>query len=761
MTPNRTAGRRWPWRLGSAVTAVSRRLTSLRRPRNRKRAVLATVLLAVFAADLAGLLTPIDRTLLAWRFSMLPRDASGRVEIVEIDAATFADLPVWPFPREYYARVIDQLVRAGVGTIVLDVDFSAHSAEQADDALAAAIARAGRRVILPAFVQRDSWSPGAAVRDVRPLQSLAENASIGAANVTAESDGRIWRYDILHRSGGIVRPSLAALAVGGSYSAPNFLVDYAISPETIPRISFHDLYGGRVGPGSLDGKIVIIGATAVELGDEFPVPAHGYQPGVVVQALAMESLLQRRALHETGWPITAAGSLLLFALAMLLVDAGIGSVLALCLTGAAAAFAGSVGIQMVAPVSLGLGAWMVSLADWLGFGVVNRLRLQAIQLFRQRMAMTYRRSLMRKVVEDSFDGIIATDTLGRIELFNDAASQMLGLTYEQVRGRPLRDLLPEAESGVRMADEDDHRPRELTLTGIDGRAITVEMLVSRSEVKPSRSPYERRRQPRAVYVYTFRDVSLRKTAEVALERAMHEAVQASQAKSDFIANMSHEFRTPLNAIIGFADILKDEILGPHTVHQYQEYSTDISEAGNHLLTLINDILDLSKIDAGKYALHEEVVDVPEIIRSAENLLRHQVTQNAQKLEIIYPDDLPDLRVDSRSLKQMILNLLSNAVKFTPDKGHIRLTVDRNEEQDMRISVSDDGIGIAAHEIPLIMQPFTQSESNMTRQQPGTGLGLSLVKKMVEMHEGRINLESRIGKGTTVTLTFPRERVIEI
>jgi len=261
-------------------------------------------------------------------------------------------------------------------------------------------------------------------------------------------------------------------------------------------------------------------------------------------------------------------------------------------------------------------------------------------------------------------------------------------------------------------------------------------------------------------LYYEKSLRMHDEAEALRESSRH-AMNANKAKSEFLALMSHELRTPLNAIIGFADILKDEILGPHTVHQYQEYSTDISEAGNHLLTLINDILDLSKIDAGKYALHEEVVDVPEIIRSAENLLRHQVTQNAQKLEIIYPDDLPDLRVDSRSLKQMILNLLSNAVKFTPDKGHIRLTVDRNEEQDMRISVSDDGIGIAAHEIPLIMQPFTQSESNMTRQQPGTGLGLSLVKKMVEMHEGRINLESRIGKGTTVTLTFPRERVIEI
>jgi len=245
----------------------------------------------------------------------------------------------------------------------------------------------------------------------------------------------------------------------------------------------------------------------------------------------------------------------------------------------------------------------------------------------------------------------------------------------------------------------------------------------------------------------------------ALRQSSRNAENANKAKSEFLALMSHELRTPLNAIIGFADILKDEILGPHSVSQYKEYSTDISDAGNHLLTLINDILDLSKIDAGKYSLNEEIVDVTEIAQSARSLVRHQMTKNEQKFDIIYPDNLPDLRVDGRSLKQMILNLLSNAIKFTPDNGRITLTIDQNNNKDMQISVTDNGIGIAPHEIPLIMQPFTQSESNMTRQNQGTGLGLSLVKKMVEMHNGSVALESKIGEGTTVTLTFPCDRVI--
>ncbi len=237
--------------------------------------------------------------------------------------------------------------------------------------------------------------------------------------------------------------------------------------------------------------------------------------------------------------------------------------------------------------------------------------------------------------------------------------------------------------------------------------------------------------------------------------------KAHKAKSEFLALMSHELRTPLNVIIGFADILKDELLGPHSISQYKDYSTDISQAGHHLLNLINDILDISKIDSGKYSLQEEVVDVTEVIRSAESLVRHQVIENDQNLLISFPDDLPDLNVDSRSLKQMLVNLLSNAVKFTPDGGQIELTIFQNDNKDLIFSVRDNGIGIAQHEIPLIIQPFTQSEANMTRHKPGTGLGLALVKKMVEMHEGSIDIKSQIGKGTTVTLTFPANRVVAI
>lgn len=260
----------------------------------------------------------------------------------------------------------------------------------------------------------------------------------------------------------------------------------------------------------------------------------------------------------------------------------------------------------------------------------------------------------------------------------------------------------------------------------------------------------------------FHEQSLRLYGEAeALRESSRIAEKANKAKSEFLALMSHELRTPLNAIIGFADILKGELLGPHSIAQYKDYAGDISEAGTHLLTLINDILDLSKIDAGKYALNDEIVDVPEIVKSAESLIRPLIDQNFQNLITTFPEDLPDLKVDVRSLKQMVLNLLSNAVKFTPDNGSISVNISRNDAGEMELSVSDNGIGIAKHEISMIMQPFTQAESNMTRERQGSGLGLALVKKMVEMHDGSINLTSQIGEGTTVTLTFPPQRVVAL
>tara|TARA_B100001939_G_scaffold347946_1_gene371518 strand:- start:2421 stop:3716 length:1296 start_codon:yes stop_codon:yes gene_type:complete len=252
----------------------------------------------------------------------------------------------------------------------------------------------------------------------------------------------------------------------------------------------------------------------------------------------------------------------------------------------------------------------------------------------------------------------------------------------------------------------------------------------------------------------------RKMMEVAenLRLTKEMAERANRAKSEFLALTSHELRTPLNAIIGFADILSDELLGPHQIAQYKEYSQDIRDAGQHLLNVINDILDLSKIEANKFELNEEHVDVVEIIRSVANMVSRNLKQSGLALICDYPDDLPDLTADRRSLKQMLLNLVSNSIKFTPDGGKIHICAALTDRGEMEVSVRDSGVGIAREDIEHILEPFTQASSHLNRKTEGTGLGLTLVKKMIELHGGRLILESEIGRGTYVALIFPQNRI---
>jgi signal transduction histidine kinase len=260
-------------------------------------------------------------------------------------------------------------------------------------------------------------------------------------------------------------------------------------------------------------------------------------------------------------------------------------------------------------------------------------------------------------------------------------------------------------------------------------------------------------------VSTFADVTERETHERALNAARETAEAASRAKSAFLAHMSHELRTPLNAIIGFSELIKTEMLGPVGSVRYKEYAGDIHGSGKHLLQLINDVLDISKIEAGKAELRDEAVDLGEIIEHCAALIHPQAAAGTLKVAVEMPKDLPCLRGDARALKQVLLNLLSNAVKFTPAGGEVRLSACVNGRGDLELAVSDTGIGMSERDAARIFEPFYQIRSELTRQYEGTGLGLSLVKGLIEMHGGTVAVRSAPQRGTTMTATFPAARVI--
>ncbi len=244
----------------------------------------------------------------------------------------------------------------------------------------------------------------------------------------------------------------------------------------------------------------------------------------------------------------------------------------------------------------------------------------------------------------------------------------------------------------------------------------------------------------------------------ALSDALQRAEAARRAKSEFLANMSHELRTPLNAIIGFAQLIQQEIHGPLGAEPYKEYVGDIRESGSHLLRIINDILDLSKAAAGKMTLEEDHLSPGDIAAGVCRLMRHRTEAARLDLTLHVADDLPALWADERKLKQMLLNLLSNAVKFTEPGGRISVAVELASADGLRIAVRDTGVGIAQDQIAHVLEPFAQADGTLSRKADGTGLGLPLVKAMIELHGGRLVLESEPGAGTTTTLVFPPERL---
>lgn len=246
-----------------------------------------------------------------------------------------------------------------------------------------------------------------------------------------------------------------------------------------------------------------------------------------------------------------------------------------------------------------------------------------------------------------------------------------------------------------------------------------------------------------------------------LEEARRAAEDANRARTGFLANMSHEIRTPLNAMMGFAELLEQEVLGPHSNPLYRDYARDIAESGRHLMELINDLLDLSKAEADRLELNEGTVDVPHVAVICARLLAERASRAHVRIETAVPRGLPVLRADERKLRQMLLNLLSNAVKFTPAEGTVTLSGRVAGDGSLLLSVQDTGIGMTPDELSKSLEPWGQIDSALSRKHIGTGLGLPLTKRLIELHDGRLDIDTAPDRGTTMTLVFPADRTIPL
>ncbi|MCB9958168.1 MAG: PAS domain-containing protein [Rhodospirillaceae bacterium] len=243
-------------------------------------------------------------------------------------------------------------------------------------------------------------------------------------------------------------------------------------------------------------------------------------------------------------------------------------------------------------------------------------------------------------------------------------------------------------------------------------------------------------------------------ARLEAEQARIAAEKANRSKSEFLATMSHELRTPLNAILGFSEIIRDQALGPAGVDRYSEYAADIRDSGAHLLELINDILDISKIETGRFDIRPEPMDVSEIFDRALRLTSERFRSSGVRVTIEVKPDTPRVMVDRRAAKQILVSLLGNAAKFTPKDGRVTLHAEPKEDDRVLIAVEDTGCGIPSDQLERVLEPFVQVESTYGRSKGGTGLGLTLVQSMTRLHGGKVNLHSTVGVGTRVEVDLP-------
>ncbi|MFK7792260.1 MAG: histidine kinase dimerization/phospho-acceptor domain-containing protein [Devosiaceae bacterium] len=397
---------------------------------------------------------------------------------------------------------------------------------------------------------------------------------------------------------------------------------------------------------------------------------------------------------------------------------------------------------------LAAGAALASEDGELGANSVNG----ALPLVRERIGE------LEAIIDLASDGVVTLDGEGEIKDLNQAAQALVGYAADDLIGRPFRLLFPEDSRQTALDYLDDiagqgrlslfNEGRELECITSQGGLVPVFMTLGRlTDDEP------------ATYCAVLRDLSPFKQAESDLVDARKAAEEASAHKSEFLARVSHEIRTPLNAVIGFSEVMLEERFGPVGSERYRQYLRDIHTSGEHLMSLLNDLLDLSKIEAGKMDLSFGEVDLNDVVQQCLAIMQPQANQGRIIVRTSLPLSLPKVVADIRSIRQVVLNLMSNAIKFTDAGGQIIVSTLYEPSGEVSLRVRDTGRGMDAADVELAMEPFRQVPTTLNQVITGTGLGLPLTKALVEANRAQFGLESTPGEGTLAMMTFPSQRVL--
>jgi PAS domain S-box-containing protein len=366
-------------------------------------------------------------------------------------------------------------------------------------------------------------------------------------------------------------------------------------------------------------------------------------------------------------------------------------------------------------------------------------------------------ALVNLIIDHVDAAITVYDTEGNLIRVNKGAERISGFSYAELRNPATwRHIIPGDDHQRMMAILAHRRLDDFPIVNVNP---WVHKDGTRRTLRWSNVALPDGEGNLAMIVCIGFDITDQHEAELTLTKAKTEAEQANRAKSEFLANMSHELRTPLNAILGFSEVIRDRHFGDDMA-RYSEYAANIHDSGEMLLALISDILDMSKLEAGKLKLAEEVVDLSQVVESCRTMVIGRAKDGAIAITSLLPSSPVRLRGDQRALKQILLNLLSNAVKFTPSGGTVSVSVGRSDAGDIQLAVADSGIGIKPSALAKVFRPFFQVDHATTRAKGGTGLGLAISKHLAELHGGTIAIDSKPGIGTTVTVTLPAERAVD-
>jgi signal transduction histidine kinase/sensor domain CHASE-containing protein len=412
--------------------------------------------------------------------------------------------------------------------------------------------------------------------------------------------------------------------------------------------------------------------------------------------------------------------------------------------------------RLIPPVALAFGV-MVVLAVWIMRHIdrARRDNQRHLRVIATKNEELQKLTDLRQATLDAIgEGIAVFDADRRLVSWNRAYRDLYDYAAPRLKaGMTLLDLLSIIRGEDAALVSDGALAAQLAAATRHDAAPEEHNLPNGRIVEVRRNP-----MPNGGIVFSCRDISARKAIERDLILAKENAEVANRAKSEFLANVSHELRTPLNSILGFSEIMTKEMFGPIGSRAYRDYADDIHQSGALLLELITDILDMSKIEAGKFELRKEQIDPAQLATAVLRIIRERAEAAGLAVRLEVADGLPPVWADQRALKQILLNLLSNAVKFTPQGGEIKLRVERAADGTVRFSVRDTGIGIAAADIPRAMAVFGQVDGALNRKYDGTGLGLPLSRALAELHGGRLDLQSELGIGTIVTVELPPERL---